>query len=447
MKAQTLEGTKGADAGKAVSAKFEVGGKRASYVLWICSLLYMVNFMDRQVFSVAAAPMMKALGMTKAEVGWINNIFLLTIACLGIPVSYIIDRWSRRKMICILGLIWSVGTFLTGLGVGFFTVLVSMMIVGFGEAGFGPGGTALIGASFPPAQRGAKLGVFNMFIGIGIVVGLIAGGYCAQTWGWRAPFFVFAIPGIVLSLMALKMQDYPTPPKAQTGENFGQSFVAIWKTPTLVWLYLGYGMFMAMFMGNLFWMVPALIFRFKIGVALAPLIVGGLIFVSLWAVPLGGWIADRWEAKTPGGRMRTAACCSILAGLFVIVYYYLAFFAHTGSLAWAPVLLLGFFCMFLQAVICGGVGPAVGATTQMVVPVQRKSLSFGVAMACMYALGGGWGSGFAGMIGDRLGTGQPGDWKGLAYGVMIISCAAILGGIFWFISASHYESDLKKVQQ
>jgi MFS family permease len=445
MTAQALETTKGA-AG-AVPAKFEVGGKRAVFVLWICSLLYMVNFMDRQVFAVAAAPMIKALGMTKAEVGWINNIFLLTIACLGIPVSYIVDRWSRRKMICILGLVWSVGIFLAGLGQGFVTVLIPMMIVGLGEAGFGPGGTALIGASFPPEQRGAKLGIFNMFIGIGIVVGLIAGGFCAQTWGWRMPFFLFAVPGIILAIIALNLQDYPTRPKADTGENFLQSFVAIWKTPTLVWLYLGYGMFMAMFMGNLFWMVPALIFRFKISVALAPLIIGGLIFGSLWAVPLGGWIADKWEAKTPGGRMRTAACSSVLAGLLVILYYYLAFFVHTGPLAWAPALLLGFLCMFLQAVACGGVGPAVGATTQMVVPVNRKSLSFGVAMACMYALGGGWGSGIAGMIADRLGTGQPGDWKGLAYGVMIIACAAILGGIFWWRSASHYESDFKRVQQ
>jgi len=444
MKTQSLETVV---AGKAVSAKFEIGGKRAAFVLWICSLLYMFDWMDRQVFSVAAAPMIKALGMTKAEVGWINNIFLLTMAFLGIPIAYLIDRWSRKKMICIMGLVFSVAIFLTGLGQGFYTVLISMIILGVGQSGFAPAGTALIGASYPPAQRGAKLGIFNMFIGLGIVVGLIAGGYCAQTWGWRSPFFIFAILGIILSLIALNMQDYPTPPKAQTGENFGQSVVAIFKTPTLVWLYLGWGMFMAMFMGNLFWLVPALIYRFKISVALAPLIVGGLIFVSLWAVPLGGWIADRWEARTPGGRMRTAACCSILAGILVIFYYYLAFFVHTGPLAWAPAMLLGFFCMLLQAIVCGGVGPSVAATTQMVVPVHRKSLSFGVGTTCMYALGGGWGSGIVGMIGDRLGTGQPGDWKGLAYGVIIICCAAVLGGLFWFRSAAHYQSDFKSVQQ
>ncbi len=446
MKAQALDATKGV-AGKAVSAKFEVGGKGASFVLWICSLLYMVNWMDRQVFAVVAAPMMKALNMTKTEVGWINNLFLLSIAFLGIPVSYLIDRWSRRKMICLMGLIWSLGTLLTGLGVGFFTVLISMMIVGFGEAGFGPGGTALIGASYPPEQRGHKLGIFNMFIAIGIMVGLLAGGFCTQSWGWRSPFFLFAIPGVIFSLIALRMQDYPTRPKAETGESFWQSFTAIWKTPTLVWLYLGFGMFMAMVMGNLYWMVALLIYRFKVSIAMAPLIIAGFLFISLFSYPLGGWLADKWEAKSPGGRMRYAAVCSTAAGICVILYYYFSFFVHTGGLEWSAPMLLGFVFMVLQPIICGGVGPAVGATTQMVVPMHRKSLSFGVAMTCMYGLGGGWASGIAGMIADHMGTGKPGDWVGLAYGTMIVCSAAILGGVFWMISAHYYESDFKKVQQ
>ena len=305
MTAQALDATK--DAVGAVPVKFEIGGKKAAFVLWICSFLFMVNWMDRQVFAVAAAPMMKALGMTKTEVGWINNFFLLSIAFLGIPVSYLINRWSRRKMICLMGLIWSMGTFLTGLGTGFFTILVSMMIVGFGEAGFGPGGTAIIGASYPPEQRGHKLGIFNMFIAIGIMVGLLAGGFCTQNWGWRSPFFIFAVPGITLSLIALTMQDYPNRPRAETGENFWQSFVAIWKTPTLVWLYLGWGMFMAMVMGNLYWMV-------------ALLIIAGFLLISLFSYPLGGWLADKWEARSPGGRMRYAAICSTAAGICVILF-------------------------------------------------------------------------------------------------------------------------------
>jgi len=78
---------KGVDAGKAVSPKFEVGGKKAAYVLGICSLLYAFNYGDRLIFSVAAAPLMKALSLTKTEVGWINNGLLLTMGGLAIPIS------------------------------------------------------------------------------------------------------------------------------------------------------------------------------------------------------------------------------------------------------------------------------------------------------------------------------------------------------------------------
>ncbi len=81
----------------AEKTKFAVGGRRATYVLIICCLLYAINWMDRQVFSVVAAPMMEALKLTKTQVGWIQNFFLLSMGLLAIPVSYLVDRWSRNE--------------------------------------------------------------------------------------------------------------------------------------------------------------------------------------------------------------------------------------------------------------------------------------------------------------------------------------------------------------
>ena len=96
------------DAVEAVGEKteFEVGGRRARYVLIICCLLYAINWMDRQVFSVVAAPMMEALKLTKTQVGWIQNFFLLSIGCFAIPVSYLVDRWSRKKGISLMAILW-----------------------------------------------------------------------------------------------------------------------------------------------------------------------------------------------------------------------------------------------------------------------------------------------------------------------------------------------------
>lgn len=223
---------------------FDVGGKKARYVLIICSLLYAVNWMDRQVFCVVAAPMMMALNLSRAEVGWIQNAFLLSIGICAIPISYLVDRWSRRKAIAVMAIVWSAATFVTGLGKGFLSVLFPRLVVGMGEAGFGPGGTALIGASYPAEERAHKLGYFNMFIFVGVIVGLIGGGFIARAWGWSAPFFVFAVPGIILGIMALFMQDYPTRPRELTGsgESLIKNSIALWKIPSLRWLYVGYGL-------------------------------------------------------------------------------------------------------------------------------------------------------------------------------------------------------------
>ena len=221
----------------AEKTKFAVGGRRATYVLIICCLLYAINWMDRQVFSVVAAPMMEALKLTKTQVGWIQNFFLLSMGLLAIPVSYLVDRWSRTKTISLMALGWSAATFVTGLGTSFSSILIPRIAVGVGEAGFGPGGTALISASYRHEERGHKLGIFNMFIAVGVIAGLIFGGYCAQKWGWAAPFFVFAIPGIILGVLALFMQDYPTPRKKETTLSFCKNFLELWKIPTLRWLY------------------------------------------------------------------------------------------------------------------------------------------------------------------------------------------------------------------
>ena len=67
-------------------------------------------------------------------------------------------------------------------------------------------------------------------------------------------------------------------------------------------------------------------------------------------------------------------------------------------------------------------------------------------MTSMYALGGGWGSGIAGMIADAVGTGKPGDWLGLCYGNMIVCAFTLLGGFCWWRSSVNYKTDIQKIR-
>jgi len=76
---------------------FGSGGRHARMILIVCVLLYMVNYMDRQVLSVVLEPMKADLGLTDAQAGLLQSVFFLSMALLAFPISFFVDRWSRRK--------------------------------------------------------------------------------------------------------------------------------------------------------------------------------------------------------------------------------------------------------------------------------------------------------------------------------------------------------------
>ena len=119
---------------------------------------------------------MKAdLGLTDAQAGMLQTIFFLSMAILAFPISFLIDRWSRRKTVAIMAMVWSAATYITGLGKSFLGVLLPRVLVGTGEAGFSAGGTAWITAAYPPESRGKALGVFNVAIPFGAALGVMLG--------------------------------------------------------------------------------------------------------------------------------------------------------------------------------------------------------------------------------------------------------------------------------
>ena len=140
---------------------YKTGGWRAHYILIICSLLYMVNYMDRQVLSAVLEPMKIDLGLSDTQAGSLHTVFLLSMAFFSVPVAYLVDRWSRRKAVALMAIFWSVFTYVTGLGRSFIGVLIPRVLVGVGESGFSSGGTAMLTAVYPPESRGRVMGVLT----------------------------------------------------------------------------------------------------------------------------------------------------------------------------------------------------------------------------------------------------------------------------------------------
>lgn len=132
----------------------------------------------------------------------------LDLALLAVPCGLAVDRFSRKYMIALMTLLWSAATWSTGLARSYTELVLARVLVGAGEAGYNPAGYALIAAWYPARVRGTMVGLFNAAQPIGVSVGVIAAGYLAASYGWRAVFGVLAIPSILLALAMLFAPDY-----------------------------------------------------------------------------------------------------------------------------------------------------------------------------------------------------------------------------------------------
>ena len=416
------------------SKQFKVGGWGAHFVMIICSLLLILNYADRQVFASVLQPMKVELGLTDALCGLAQTIFLLGVALFSFPVAYIIDRWSRKKAIMIMAVVWSVMTALTGLAKNFAGVLIPRSLVGVGEAGFTSGGTALVTAVYKKESRSLILGIFYALGMTGLALGLMLGGWLSVKYGWRSAFFVLGIPGIIVGLFALFMKDYKTVAGSSTaGENMGigKAIVAIFRIPTLRWFYIGYGIFYFMITTVMAWLPAYAIRTMNITEAAAGMLVGYMSLSVIIGAPLGGFLADLWQKKSSRGRIYLSVLSSFLAVIAMIIVIIIKL--NT----------LGIVIGILYTILSMMLSPNLGSISQDVVPPEYKGISYGLAAFCAYIFGGAWGPLAVGALSDALGGGG----EGLGNAIMILCGATgIIGSLIMIMAARHYAPDMEKVR-
>jgi MFS family permease len=425
--------------------KFQVGGRPATYVLIICCLLYTVNFMDRSIFSVVLEPIKKEFGLTDAQSGLLQTVFLASMLVFSFPAGYLVDRWSRRKSLGIMALLWSVMTYFTGWGRTFIGVLIPRALTGVGEAGFGAAGIPLISASYPEKERAKKLGIFNAFLLVGAVIGYGGGGIIAEKFGWRTPFYWFAVPGIILGILAFFMQDYPNTPKAADGsEGFFKSVKEICSIPTMRWTYLGYGL--AGFVANAFNVWAVAMFMRGTGMTLkqAAITMVVLAFLSIAGPILGGKIADQMREKKINGRPIYGAFAILVGSLLTALGLYFVVFLNTSGFDFKSVMfIVGIIILAISQGAVMSANVALSTITQDVVKVKYRGLSAGLTVAAMYLFGGAWAPWAIGKISDVLGGGKDGLFTALVISQMV----GIICMLVFFRAAKFYTEDFQKANE
>lgn len=414
---------------------FAVGGSSARFTLITVFLLYMVNYMDRQVFAATKVAMMADLGLSEAEHGFIQTVFLILVSALAFPVAVAIDRWSRRKMLTLMALFWSVATAATAFMRGFGSMLGARAGVAAGEAGYSSGGTAMLSAAYPDHSRAKVMGLFNASIPLGAALGTVLGGVlCTSTGDWRTPFYIFAVPGAVLGIVALFLRDYRTV-AVETAEGGRLSVLGgvakLVRIPTLVFTYFGF--VMNVFITNaMLYQLPSY-FEYTRGVdaAKGSKLAATILLLALVGAPLGGFLANRWKKSRPDALLLFCALSSLLAAALLFGGLLL------GGRGAGYVLL----CLWGVVTVCY-LPPATAVTQDVVHPGQR-AMSWGLCVFCMYLLGGAYSPWIVGALTDYFGGGA----AGLEQALRLVPATGIGAALLFWAGSRHYVRDLERAEK
>ena len=168
------------------------------YVLIMMCLVYTLSIADRYVVSTVLDPIRIELHLTDSGVAWLTGVaFGLFYVILGFPLSWLIDRKSRRNIIALCLVLWSVMTAVCGLARSSLEFFLARVGVTIGEAGGTPGANSLLSDYFPANRRAMALTVFALGAPIGAWVGYNVAGAIADHYGWRMVFYALGIPGVL----------------------------------------------------------------------------------------------------------------------------------------------------------------------------------------------------------------------------------------------------------
>jgi MFS family permease len=198
-------------------------GRYAWYALFVLVLVYVINFVDRQIISILVQDIKHDLHLRDAQIGFLyGTAFAVFYALFGIPLGRLADSWYRGRLIALgLGL-WSSMTALSGFASNLAMLSIARIGVGIGEASASPAAYSMISDYFPKEKRGTALSIYSAGLYIGGGLSLPIGGMVSSRWnlafpnpadaplglhGWQAAFLAVGIPGLLLAFWVMTLRE------------------------------------------------------------------------------------------------------------------------------------------------------------------------------------------------------------------------------------------------
>jgi predicted MFS family arabinose efflux permease len=417
----------------------DISSRVAGYGLFMLTLVYAFNFIDRQILVILQEAIKRDMGLSDAQLGLLSGFsFALVYVTAGIPIAYWADRSNRRNIIAGALALWSGMTALSGLAQNYTHLLLARIGVGIGEAGGSPPAHSMISDYYPPHRRATALAVYSTGIHIGVLLGFVFGGLLSQVYGWRTAFMLVGLPGVAFALLFVLTVREPQRGRWETGSTAaGQrpgmretvgvlaSFPSFWLLAAGcgVAAFIGYGN------GNF---APSYLIRNhgfsvgEVGVVLA--IFGG--GAGLLGTFLGGFLADRLAARDKRWYLWLPAVASALALPLGIPYLLLD----------NAVLVVGF--MFLSTLAINTyLGPCL-AIAHTLVPAPMRALTSAIMLLVLNLIGLGLGPLTVGLLSDYY-AGDAGV-NSLRYAMLTVCVLGSPAILLFVLAARRLPADLAR---
>jgi len=416
------------------------------YALSLLLVIYILNFLDRQIVNILAEPIKRDLGLRDWQLGLMTGLaFALFYTVLGIPIARLAERSNRVRIIAVSLAVWSLFTAACGFAQNFLQLLLCRIGVGVGEAGCSPAAHSLITDYTPPERRASALAFYSMGIPLGSMAGMALGGLIADAYGWRTALLVVGAPGIFVALVAVcTLRETRVPNAAPTPTNttpsFGDAMRELASKRSFWWAATGasltsfatyghsafYGSF---FLRNHAEQIDAIALTVNAATGWG-LGATGLIGVSLGLMIgvagvlgtfIGGFSADRLGMKDKRAYVDVPAIAALIGMPFAAAAFLVPNVLVAIALLIVPTLLKSFWY-----------GP-VFATAQSLVRARSRATAAAVLLFIVNLVGLGFGPLVVGALSDMLAV-SLGEAEGLRWALAISSGAGLLS-MLCFVAA------------
>jgi len=410
------------------------------YVLILLTIVYVFNFIDRNILGILGQSIKDELGISDTAFGFLGGIaFAIFYTFMGIPIARLADRKSRKTILSVCLVIWSAMTAMCGFVQSFVHLTLCRIGVAVGEAGGSPPSHSMISDLFPEERRGTALGIYALGIPLGSAIGFLAGGWINELFGWRQAFLVVGIPGLLLALLV-----YATvrePPRGFSEVNRQREDDAPpWKEVlTFLWSkrsfrYMSIAGALHAFVGSGVGLYIPMMFERSHGLGTGE--IGTWLFVLGFFGMVGtfgaGWLCDRmgqgdkrWYVWIPG----VATMAHVPFAAFTYLY-------HDPQIALA---------VYAMAYILGHAYLApMFALTQALVGVRMRALAASILIFILNIIGLGLGPQITGILSDVLFAWTDLGPDALRWAMLMVLAFNVISAVLYIFAGKFLLKDLPR---